>query len=431
MSDTERKLRSRLFSGETDQSAPDALVAALESHFNEDERALHQLPGSADLEHEQDGDHQTIPAATNDGVLAVVTDQRLFFGVQAPDTEQIIVIPHTDIRNVDVDEGLLRSTLSVRVWGEGRYDLEVSDTERLQAAVSTLTQASKVWQFVVSALQDAREETATLETQLEAGRPGKAHKVRETVNQKLERARGKIENSDFESAALDERIRSTQEEQHRAEIRARLARAKTLMTEAGHQTESAAYAGAYRSYWRARDHLENALMISIENGIQEPALIQSELKTVENRLEHLEVRPTALAKQASERARETDNTADEVEAWQAAFEHYRDALTAGWGTGLDFAGDETELQARIETVVGTLIEARRAYARELETYGKDHETVESYEQAYHQYQTAREELTAAEQLAREFRTGNPDAIRDQLDRIDSKLETVDWVRATE
>jgi hypothetical protein len=426
MSDTERNLRSRLFSGETGQSAPDALISALDARFNENERALHQLPGSADLEHEQDGDHRTIPAATTDGVLAVVTDQRLFFGIQAPDSEEIIGIPHTDIRKVDVDEGLLRSTLSVRVWGEGRYELEVSESEQLQAAVSTLTQASTVWQFVVSALQDACEETGTLETHLEAGRPGKAHEAREKANRKLDRASSKIENSDVESPALDERLQSTREELHRAEIRARIARAKTLMTEAGHQTESAAYAGAYRSYWRARDHLENALMIAIENDIQEPALIQSELKTVENRLDHLEVRPIALAKQASERASGTDNLADEVAAWQASFEHYRDALTAGWGTGLDFVGDETELRLRIETVVGNLIAARREYARELEVKGKDHETVESYEQATHQYQMAREELTSAEQLAREFRAGDPDSIRDQRERIESKLDAATW-----
>lgn len=430
MSDADNDLRSRLRSSEVSQWAPDSLLRALDSHLVETEQILHQVPGSSDLEHEHDGDHQTIPPATSDGVLAVVTDQRLFFAVETQEAERIIEIPFTDVRKVDVDEGLLHSTLSVRVWGDGQYDLEVSDSERLQAAVSTLTAGTKVWQFVVSAVQDAREQRGTLETQLEAGRPGAAHEARETAARKLDRAAGKLEQSILESPALADRIESAREELHRAEIRARIARAKTLMTEADHQTDSRAYEGAYRSYWRARDHLENALMIAIENDIQEPALIQSELENVETHLSHLEVRPMALAKQAGERATGTDNLADEVASWREAFEHYRDALTAGWGTGLDFEGDDTELRNRIETVVGNLIDAQCEFARQLEAQGNDYETVESYERAREKYRTARDQLEEAEQLASEFRAGEPAAIRDRLERIDSTIEAVDWTLST-
>jgi hypothetical protein len=44
---------------------------------------------------------------------------------------------------------------------------------------------------------------------------------------------------------------------------------------------------------------------------------------------------------------------------------------------------------------------------------------------------AQDELQAAQQFAREFRAGDSDAIGDQRERIESKLEAVDWTLTVE
>lgn len=429
MSDTDKNLRSRLFSTGTGGEPSEALIEALTTRFDSGEAIVHRLPGDGVLEHEDDGT-ETIRAVTEHDILAVATDRRLFFAVETADSERIIPIPYTDIRAIDVDDGLLHSRLTVRVWASGTYTMEVSDTKELGRAVSYLSEASDIWQRVVAALQETRKATAALETNIEAGRIEQAREARETATRNLDRAAEKLDDATIETGELADRYATATGEFHRAEIRARLTRAETLMTEGRHQTDSAAYAGAYRSYWHARDHLENALMIAIENDIKEPALIQSKLDAVETSLDHLEIRPLALAKQAGERAERTGNIDDEVEAWAAAFEHYRDALTAGWGTGLDFAGNGNELRQRIESVVGSLIEARRNYARQLEAEADRHKTAEEFEHARHGYATACSQLDSARQLAREFRSGDTRAIRDQRHRVDSKLEAVRWELGT-
>lgn len=431
MTPADESFRSRLFSRGDKRETPERLVDSLADRLQDEEGIVHRVPGTETLEHTTDDGTETIQAATSGGVLALVTDRRLLFAVATESGEQVVDVPYVDVRGIDAEDGLLRSTLTVSVWNRGTYGMDVPDSDALESAVSYLDEAADVWQQVVAALQDAREATGELEKHLEAGRAGQGHEARQTVIDKLDRADDHLQWVGIETAPLERRLEGAREEFYRAEIRARLARAKTLMTEARHQTDSRAYEGAYRRYWRARDHLENALMIAIENDIQQPALIQSELERVGTRLDHLEVRPLALGKQARERAEQTKNLEDEVEAWQEAFEHYRDALTAGWGTGLDFAGDGDELRSRIESVVEKLIAARRAYADHLDQRAESHADRGELEHAQRRYQHAFEQLLEAEQFAREFRSGDPAEIRQDRHRIDSKFEAVRWKLASE
>jgi hypothetical protein len=324
-----------------------------------------------------------------------------------------VEIAYTDIRNVETAKGLLGATLSVDVWADGRYTFTPAGRDSLTAATEYLERVSTCWQRVVALLEDVRDQTETLVAALEDGRVDDAAEASEALERKLENASERVETSGSGvREVLTERIRRAEQTFHRRRIDARVNRAETLIRQGRNQTDSRAYTGAYASYTRAREHLETALMAAIEHGF-DVVDIQTRIDDVANRIDSLRVRPIALAHQARERAQKTDHTDIAVQAWQDALDHYRDALTAGWGTDFDFSGNVEELPARIESTVEQLLAARRRFARELLVDGISYRDAGDLETGVERFTMADTQLDAAAQLAREYRSGDPAAIREQ------------------
>lgn len=413
-------IREKLTPGGAASDAEESVVDALDGYLDSDEQIKYRLPGKGGVVREKDGQTEETTVPGNGTALALVTDRRLVFVVASAEQSSRIPVTYTEIKNVDADDGLLRSKLTVEVWGDGEYRFKIADSSDLGAAVQYLQQSSQCWDRVIAALEDAHERSAEMGEQIESGNLEAAREKREAATAKIDRAREYLARFDIEPpAVLRAKIDETERERDRTEVRTRIARAETLITEATHHTETREYTQAYQNFWYARDHLETAGSIARNGDISEPAEISTKLETIENRLSHLEVRPRALAQQACERAEGTDKLAVEVEAWQEAFEHYRDALTAGWGTELEFSGDVDTLRVRIETVVETLIERRRDLADRLESEGDEHRKRDP-DTARERYDEALAQLEAALQLAREFRSGDPDALATERDRLGSK-----------
>jgi tetratricopeptide (TPR) repeat protein len=419
MSLTRNTLREKLEPGGVGE-AEEELVNAVDGYIDTDEQINYRLPGKAGIVREENGQTHETTVPGNGTAAAIVTDRKLLFVVASTEQSSRIAISYTEIKNVDATDGLLRSKLTVAVWGAGEYRFKIADSSELAAAVKYLQESSQCWDQVIAALDDVCDRTAEMGEQIEAGNLETAREKREAATAKLDRAREYLARFDIgRPTALDERIEDTERERKQTEIRTRIARAETLITEATHHTENRSYTQAYRKFWYARDHLETARSIATNGGISEPPEISTKLKTIENRLSHLEVRPRALAQQACERAEGTDKLAVEVEAWRAAFEHYRDALTAGWGTELEFSGDIEQLRSRIESVVATLIDRRQELAETLEREGDEHRH-DQPDTARARYDQAIDQLETALQLAREFRSGDPEAIAAERDRLGSR-----------
>ncbi|MXR50502.1 hypothetical protein GRX03_02625 [Halovenus sp. WSH3] len=425
MSLTRTILREKLTPGGSTDDPEEAVLDALDGSIESGEEIKYQLPGKGTIVREQDGQTRERTVAGDATALAVVTDRKLVFVLAGPDQSSRIDLSYTELKSVDADDGLLRSTLTVEVWGAGEYRFAIADASDLGAAVQYLQQSSECWDRVIAVLEDAADRTAEMGERIEAGDLEAAREKREAATAKIDRSREYLARFDIEPpTALETKIAAAERERDRTEIRTRIARAETLITEGTHYTDAREYTRAYRSFWYARDHLETAASIARSGDVTEPAEIDAKLETLETRLSHLEVRPRALARQACERAEGTDKLAVEVEAWQEAFEHYRDALTAGWGTDLEFSGDVETLRSRIETVVGTLIERRADLAADLEAEGDDCRERDPAT-ARRRYDEALEQLEAALQLAREFRSGDPDALATDRERIGAKRYNVD------
>jgi len=421
MSLTNDRLRDKLVPGSSTQTEqPESVVSALEGEITEGEQTKYRLPGKAGLVHEDENGTETFEKPAGGQSLALVTDKKLLFVLAGEQTSTVRTVSYTNVRSVDAKDGLLRSKLTVRAWGEGEYRFKIGDSSDLGAAVSYIEKAAECWQRVVSFVEDATEQTRAMGQRLEEGDIDGAEQPRETARKKLERAKTRLENADIDPPQpLVERVESAATEHIRTEIRNRLTRAETLITQAKYEADAREYTGAYRSYRTAGDHLERARELAWGAELPEPQAIETKLETIDNRLRHLEVRPLALAKQACERADGTDKLDVEVQAWQEAFDHYRDALTAGWGTDLEFEGDTWDIKLKIELIVSKLIEKRRELATQYEQRG-DELSESDRDGAIEQYEAALDQLEQAQQFAEEFRTGDPAELDDQLDRITAK-----------
>lgn len=404
--------RARLFPG-GEQQLDENVVRTVDEKLESDERIEFRIPSTDSVTLDGNDGEKTIPVAADGQSLAVVTDRKLLFAIETPNSEAIEAVPYTDLKDIELSTGLFGTTLSVEVWAVGTYEFSPSKTESLEQAVEFVDRVSACWQQVVAALQKVEDQTEEIRDHLEAGQTDAAKTTRETAKRHLERAESKATADDTgASEAMEQRIGETAREFDRARLEGRLARVETLRQEARHQTDSQAYTGAYNSYQRAREHLETALVIDIDRDFGRAGEIQEEIDRLETRVRSLYVRPAALAHQALERAEGTEQIDVRVQALRDAFEHYRDALTAGWGMDTGFS-EIPDLRERIESVATDLIEARRAFADKLTEDGDRYRAAGDESMARQRYDMAANQLDAAETLAREFRAGDCDAIRKQ------------------
>lgn len=418
---TVRTLRNRLFSERQSTPSSEKLADALQPYLDTDEELVHNLVGSSELVFEKNGQTEQLSVPEGEPPVVVVTDTKLLFAVVSDEDEQVVEVPYVDVRNVDVDDGLLRSTLSVDIWPTGTYRMKTNDSDTLSAAVSYVVEATDCWQYAMAMVEQATERTDAVGAAIEDGRLAEAREAREEIHAKLNRARNAIEEADVTALpTLESNVDEAEATVYRTEMHARLSHAATLMTEAKHQTDARAYTGAYRRYWKARDHLETARVLARRADVEEPPIIESQLATIETHLDGLRVRPLALAKQARERANKTVKPDVRVEALAEAFEHYRDALTAGWGTDFEFAGQTDSLRSEIETIVDALVEARCVYAESLADRAQNHSSDERY--AEKTKRRAREQLDAAADLAAEFRAGDEARIEEATWYLESRCQ---------
>lgn len=414
MTDNEGGLRSRLFSGTTG-ATEESFLEEIERYVDPEENIKHRLTGTSALEYEHDGRTERMPTAGNGDPYGVLTDRRIIFVVVSSAEKTVTEVTYTDVRGIDVDDGLLHSALTVDVWPEGTYKFEAVDEESVAAAVAYVRDASRCWDYVIAKADEANEKLPAVVEHVEEGRLGRAQETRDEVRQSIDRAREKLAEVDIEPIPpLVDRIDDAERELQRTEMQARLARAKGLMTKADHQAEEGEYTEAFRRYWKARDQLENARMLARRADIEEPQVLDSEFEAVESRIENISVRPIAQAKQAHERAQRTRGLDNRIEALEDAFEHYRSALVAGWGTNFEFAGDKEAIRETIESVLDELVTARCERAENRIEAGDDDKESPFVQR---RYERAAADLERARALAREFRAGDEDAVAALSERL--------------
>ena len=415
-------LRNLLSGGDTSGELTEEAKRAIEQHLDAGEELEFEIHGKGTVTREVDGEVTDIGQGDGNSLLAV-TDRQVLLVVYTPHDETVIDAHYTDVRNIELDSSFLKTTLVLDVWDDGSYRFRPRSKDTAQEAVEYVDAISDAWQFSETLLDELEGQTTTVGSHIEAGRLDQAESVLEDAHVTMAELEGRIEAADLGDVFAD-RARQAEGELHRTRIHAHLSRAKTLTTEAKHQTDATNYTGAYQRYERAKAHIERAQAIAAEHGFDDPPRATAELGHIDSRMKNLEVRPMALAKQATERALGTNHADEEVDAWADALEHYRDALTTGWGTSFDTAGDPQELRDLAEGAVDNLIQAHKDYAAELEMKAEEDTDRGNVESARDHYETAIEHVEAAHDLSREFRSGDSDAIAEQKRWLEWNLEAL-------
>jgi len=414
-----------LFSQRPSEQAVARLEAILEEHVEGNERVEYRLPGAGSLVHESAGGSETID--TTDGALAAVTDHRLLFVTRSADQTQVLEVPHTDIRAVELDSGLFRTSLTVECWEGGVYRLRPTGGE-VAEAVTYIEQTSEVWQFVETLLDELEGHAESIETHLEAGRFEQAAAVLEDARETADELDERVSAAGLEEP-LGDRVNAARRDLQETRVRVRTELAHSLIAEAESRhfddTDGIDYTGAYERYTSARERLTEALSIAREADLAERDAVGSARERVDERIMLLARQPIALAKQATERALETNHLDIRVENLTQALEHYRDALAIGWGTGLEPAQDREEVQFRVALLADGLVDARREYAASLEAAGDALAADDDPGGARERYGRAVEQLAAALDLAREFRAPDPEPLERERARIERKADELE------
>lgn len=399
---------------------------ALEEGIDPGESVVHQLHGSGPLRVESGDETEEVYGDDEDEALVAVTDRRLVFVVETEADPEWFDVSFTEIRSVELTGRVVRPRLEVRVWGDGSYVVHVDRAQGVNTTVTYLEEAHERWKRVGSVLTNAEKATDDLERRVVAGDLRAAFDAREKAEQKLAKARRLLEETSVETAVLKRQVDRVAETRHRTEIRARTSLATRLVTEGDQGTADGEYEAAYRSYWRARDHLENALALARKHDLSEPATIRDDLERIENHLDHLRVRPVGLAKQAHERARTTTDSTEAVETWRAAHEHYRDALEVGWGSDLEFRGEKGAIRDALVRVVNNRMEAYRWHVEELEAEADELRENGELAKAKRHYEAALDTCGEALELAREYDPEARSWVRENRHRVNAKYESVRW-----
>ncbi|MEF8786519.1 MAG: PH domain-containing protein [Haloarculaceae archaeon] len=414
-------LRSRLL-GE-DRPTKQRMVEALESRLEETESVEYQLTSSGSLTHERtDGD--TYEKGGGDGgLLLAVTDRKLVFVVDTRSGLETADVPYTDLKDITADSGILRTTLSVRVWGRGTYSFRPAQRDRAAQVTEFATNGSRAWQRVVAALQDARQHISTIETYVHEGRIDDARDAQESAESNLRTAETRIaEAHQTFQTPLEERYERVETELARTRMEARFERGQALLEEATVRPTAGQYDDAAATLLRAREHFERALSIAIGDGFALDGEIQSALSVLQDRLQTLQSRPLDLAERSLEAAQAADSPERAVVAWEDTLTHYREALSAGWGMAVDFDGETDALRMQIEWVVANVVSERCRLADRLEAEADAHRDAGRAQQARDHYRGAAAQVAMARRLATQYQAGDADTLAARLDDL---RQTVD------
>jgi tetratricopeptide (TPR) repeat protein len=414
MSRNTKTLRSRLL-GE-DRPTKQRMVEALESRLEETEDVEYQLTSRGSLTHEEDSGTTYEKGGGDGGTLLAVTDRKLVFVVDTRTGLETADVPYTDLKDITADSGILKTTLSVRVWGRGTYSFKPKGGDKAERVAEFATNGSQAWQRVVAALQDARQHISTIATYVADGRMDAARDARDSAQSNLETAKTRIgEAQRWFRDPLEERAARAGTELSRTWMEGRFERGKRRLAEATTHTDAQRYDDAAAAFQQARDHLERALTIAIEDGFALAGDIQSTLSDLHDRLDTLRARPLTLAERSRAQAQMAESPELAVVAWEEALNHYRDALEAAWGTDIDFEGDTDALRMQIEWVVANVVRERARLAVSLEAEGDECRESGSDDQAVDHYRAALDQLAMARRLARQYRAGDVDTLETRCD----------------
>lgn len=405
-------------------TAEEASTDALAAHLAADEIVVFRLAGTGVLAFEGEDGTEELSATSGGRPKAVVTDRRVYFVVESADDAEVDEVPYRNVREVTAHDGLLRSRLVVRVWDRGTYRLKTHRHEPVAEAGEFVERATRVWQRVLAAVENAREEITALGKRVENGDEAGAAEARRAARQELATAARRVKDGPVElQDALAERITDVQTELRRTRVRAHVKCGTELADEAATLTAEQAWDEAEAVLHDARDHLTTAREVARAADFRSADAIEAEIDRLEERAAGLAEQPRAAGDEARSTARAAEKPEEAVPAWASALDHYRTALRFDWGGRVGVERDTGALRARVEEAAANLIASRQDLAAKLVEIADDAREADP-SAAADRLEVACSQLAAAESLAREYRAGDAEAVAADLADVRERLASL-------
>lgn len=395
-------------------------AAPLETYLDRQESpsyAARNTKAGLEIDREQGNEH--IEPDDDLQALALLTDLRLLFVVGKRGGDQTFEIPLDRIVEVKSEfESFRTSTLEIHTIADERWLFRC--TEDIEPLAERADELAQLWTHAQRLLDEAEMQVSSAERALEESAIDRAREELGDADEKVRRARNRM--SEVGPAATDrvysraspltERVRALERKLAAAEG----ARAHNRAQEAWAEQS---YEAATERYERAIGRYETAL--STEGTEPPQDALERRLRGAVKERELLRVAPLVDADTDRRHALATDNPEKAATRWMKALDGYRELLTLDWAKeSREFVVDKEEIKEQTVEIADRTIESYIRAGRQW-VHAADRLAIGGHDQqADSVYERATEQLTEAEQIAREVRPSKLDEIQTERERAETR-----------
>lgn len=399
-------------------------------HLESDESLRHVLTNRA-VGVEREGDEETVQLAPGDdhGALAIVTDRRLLLLVgDCPEREGDVAmpIPHEVVTTAEAETETLTERLVVETEADVAWAFTAREAGDAANAATFIADASDAWQAVeanLDAVEDARDR---LENALEDDDWAAADEAIADARDGLGPMEAAL--ADVAIDRLEEQVDPLAGEvDELAALRHRRA-ADTLADEAEAALADFEYQAGHERLQDAAEHAEQAAAL-VENEDEAiadgGATVAATVERIEDLRADLGRRPLSDAAAHHQRAVETEDETERIDALEDAFACYRNAASLVAAPDSPFEGDEAAAREDAVAVIEELLEARTEAAEKQRAAAEWEADTDHPKAAYELYVEARDHLDRAVDLAEEYPPGDPEELRATLEDVESAMDPLE------
>lgn len=388
------------------------------------ERVRAAVTGSRGLIRVADGGERRVEC----DVAMVVTDRRVAFAeatAGAPATDAG-AIAYGDLAAVEVDDGRLVLSLAEGVrWA---FPLPETDADVIDDIVRHLRWVGEVRGRVLACRNDLELAAGRIREAAADRNWDEATDAYRRIRDRLDGLIGAVQWTDpIDDDVLAPELTGMERTLERAYARLFIERAESQLALGSQLVDTEDYDRAGKVLGQAREYYERAR--DRADAVERPDAfrfgeqrdLRDDLDRLAWELDTVAAEPLRQAHEARIRAVDTDDPAEAVDHWEAAFRRYGSVLALG-PDGECLAGDLDEIRAELDRAADRLVSRHRELATDSWDHGVDLEAEGDIEAAIRTCETATDHLERAHELAVAFRPDDAADIEDRLDRMTHAVE---------
>lgn len=401
-------------------------------HLESDESLRYVLTNRAVGVH-REGDEETVqlPPGDDHGALALVTDRRTLLLVgHCPerDGDVAMPIPHEVVTDATAETETLTERLVVETESDVAWAFTARETGETATVADFVAGASEAWRAVEANLESVVDARDRLERGLEDGDWEACDDAIADARDGLDPIQDAL--ADVEISSIAEQVDPLAAEvddlaaaRHRREADALADEAEARFSEYEHEA-------GHDRLQAATEHVERATALVEDAGEAVTAAdggttVAATADRIDDLREDLATRPLDDATAHRQRAEETGDRAERIEALEDALTCYRNAAALIATRDSPFEGDEATAHEDAVAVIDDLLDALFAAGAQARSGAEWERDADNPRSAYELFEDARAHYERALDLAESYPPGDADAIEAELSEIQDAIDPLE------